>query len=128
MNYLYAYVRLVWKTLNGRFNKLKFYFTFLILFIRELRFCVSKPLKDEFFVQHSWKLFLYITFQNENSLSWPDFISFTPGSCGHLEKIPTENNENFTKKCGISKIICDIASRAIYLNTRLQLRLKGWLI
>ena len=51
MNYLYAYVRLVWKTLNGRFNKLKFYFTFLILFVREFRFCVSKPLKDEFFVQ-----------------------------------------------------------------------------
>ena len=29
---------------------------------------------------------------------------------------------------GISKIICDTASRAIYLNTRLRLRLKGWLI
>ena len=40
-------------------------------------------------------------------------------------KIPTENNENFTKRCGISKIICDTASHAIYLNTRLRLRLKG---
>ena len=62
----------------------------------------------DFASQNLWKmsslssihgnLFWYITFQNENSLSWPDFISLTPGSSGHLEKIPTENNENFTKK------------------------------
>ena len=37
-----------------------------------------------------------------------NLISRTHGSSGHLEKIPAENNENFTKKCGISKIICDI--------------------
>ena len=57
-----------------------------------------------------------------------NLISRTRGSSGHLEKIPTENNENFTKKGGISKIICDTACRAIYLNTRTRLRLKGWLI
>ena len=57
-----------------------------------------------------------------------NLISRTRGSSGHLEKIPTEKNENFTKKYGLSKIICDTASRAIYLNTRLRLRLKGWLI
>ena len=54
-----------------------------------------------------------------------NLISCARGSDGHLEKILTGNNENFTKKCGISKIICDTASRAIYLNTRLRLRLKG---
>ena len=36
-----------------------------------------------------------------------DLISCTRSSSGHLEKISTENNENFTQKCGISKIICD---------------------
>ena len=34
-----------------------------------------------------------------------NLISRTRGSSGHLEKIPTENNENFAKKYGISKII-----------------------
>ena len=29
-----------------------------------------------------------------------NFISRTRGSSGHLEKIPTVNNGNFTKKCG----------------------------
>ena len=57
-----------------------------------------------------------------------NLISRTRGSGGHLEKIPTENNEKFTKKCGISKIICDTAYRAIYLNTRTPLIMKGWLI
>ena len=51
-------------------------------------------------------------------ISWPEF------NCTHA-RFPTENNENFTKKCGISELICDTASRAIYLNTRLRLRLKG---
>ena len=36
-----------------------------------------------------------------------DLISCTRSSSGHLEKISTENNENFTYKCGITKIICD---------------------
>ena len=54
-----------------------------------------------------------------------NLILRTLGSSGHLEKIPTENNENFTEKCGISKIICDTACRAIYLNTRTRLILKG---
>ena len=49
-----------------------------------------------------------------------NLISRMHGSSGH--------NENFTKKCGISKIICDTACRAIYLNTRTRLILKGWLI
>ena len=49
----------------------------------------------------------------------------TRGSSGHLEKITTVNNGNFTKKCGISKIICDTACRVIYLNTRKRLILKG---
>ena len=47
-----------------------------------------------------------------------NLISRTRGSSGHSEKIPTENNENFTKKCGLSKIICDTTCRAIYLNTK----------
>ena len=54
-----------------------------------------------------------------------NLISRMHGSSGHLEKIATENNENFTKKCGISKIICDTACHAIYLNTRTRLILKG---
>ena len=64
----------------------------------------------------------------QRSTHGQNLISRTHGSSGHLEKIPKENNENFTKKCGMSKIICDTASRAIYLSTRLRLRLKGWLI
>ena len=32
-----------------------------------------------------------------------NLISRTRGSSRHLENIPTENNENFTKKRGISK-------------------------
>ena len=46
-----------------------------------------------------------------------NLISRTRGS--------SEHNENFIKKCGISKIICDTACRAIYLNTRTRLILKG---
>ena len=42
-----------------------------------------------------------------------DLISHTRSSSGHLEKIPTENNENFTKNCGISKIICDTTCRGV---------------
>ena len=54
-----------------------------------------------------------------------NLISRTRGSSGHFEKIPTESNKHFTKKCGISKVICDTTSRAIYLDTRLRLRLTG---
>ena len=42
-----------------------------------------------------------------------DLISCMRSSSGHIKKAPTENNENFTKKCGISKIICDTTCRGV---------------
>ena len=64
-------------------------------------------------------------FDTEHGRTWPEFKFSHARQQWTLKKIPTESNENFTKKCGISKIICDTASPAIYLNTRLRLRLKG---
>ena len=49
-----------------------------------------------------------------------DLISRTHSSSGHLKKIPTENNENFTKKCGISKIISDTTCRGVQKTQTLK--------
>ena len=49
-----------------------------------------------------------------------DLISCMRSSSGHIKKAPTENNENFTKKCGISKIICDTTCRGVQKTQTLK--------
>ena len=49
-----------------------------------------------------------------------DLISCMRSSSGRIKKAPTENNENFTKKCGISKIICDTTCRGVQKTQTLK--------
>ena len=62
----------------------------------------------------------YLHFHGQN------LISRTRGSSGQFQQKTMKILQR--NVWYISKIICDTACRAIYLNTKLRLRLKDWLI